>query len=72
MSQHQTTIEALGSAMGAAFKAYPVAVAGASFIGFSLQDWVYLTAIAVAVCNLVVFVARFVRWVRTLSVKDPG
>ena len=72
MSQHQSTLEAAGSTFAAAFKAYPVAVAGASFLGFGLQDWVYLTAIAVALCNLVVFGARLVRWLRALSANGPG
>jgi purine-cytosine permease-like protein len=53
-----------------AVKAYPFAVAGASFLGLGLQDWVYITAIAVAVCQLAVFGWKFARWLRSFDVKD--
>lgn len=52
------------SVVGAAAKAYPLSVAAASFAGYSLQDWVYITAIAVAVCQLIREGWKFVQWLR--------
>lgn len=53
-----------------AVKAYPFAVAGASFLGLGLQDWVYITAIAVAVCQLCVMGWKFYRWIKSFDVNE--
>jgi hypothetical protein len=48
--------------LGVVGKAYPLSVAATSFAGYSLQQWVYITAIAVAACQLVSWGWRFYLW----------
>jgi hypothetical protein len=61
--------EAADLAVGAV-KAYPFAIAGASFLGFGLQEWVYITAIALAVCQLCVMGWKFYRWIKSFDVNE--
>ena len=63
--------EAADLAAGAV-KAYPITVATATFLGFSLQEWVYVTAIAVATCQLAVFTFKFARWIRSFRVDTDA
>lgn len=63
----QQLIEAVSGAASVGGKVYPLGVAAATFAGLSLQQWVYVTAIAVAVCQLVSWGWRFYLW---LNRKD--
>lgn len=67
----QQIAESLGTAASAASKAYPISVAVASFAGYSLQEWVYLTAIAVALCQLASMGWKFGVWLRSQRRHRP-
>lgn len=68
----QQIAESLGTAASAASKAYPISVAVASFAGYTLQEWVYLTAIAVALCQLASMGWKFGVWLRTRIHRPPS
>lgn len=60
MTEHQQ----LGESIAIVSKAYVFGVAGTAFLGFTLQEWVLTSALAVAVCQLVHWGWRFWKWAR--------
>lgn len=67
MQEHQQA----GESIAIAAKAYVFGVAGTAFLGFSLQQWVLASALAVALCQLIHWGWRFYTWLRQVRV-DRG
>lgn len=69
MSDHQQA----GESIAIAAKAYVFGVGGMAFLGITLQQWVLVTALLVAVCQLIHWGWRFYTWVRfDRGAKPPG
>lgn len=60
MSDHQQA----GESIAIAAKAYVFGVGGMAFLGITLQQWVLVTALLVAVCQLIHWAWRFYIWLR--------
>lgn len=67
MSDHQQA----GESIAIVAKAYVFGVGGMAFLGVTLQQWVLVTALLVAVCQLIHWGFRFYTWVRFDRGRKP-